>query len=156
MNNAFSAVVSIVVAVIVFTFLPLMLIYERMESVRQMYALTETEYFVDSICNTGFLSEDMYLQYLKSLEGKGGVYKVEITQEVNAYTESVYGYEKTKEYYDEDDMMQVFARDENYYFSRDDYIRVIVTRLSSVNPFARSKEPMTECYYGGQIKYEAY
>lgn len=156
MNNAFSAVVSILVAAIIFTFLPLMLIYERMDSVRQMYALTETEYFVDSICNTGFLSEDMYKQFIKSLGDKGGVYKVEITQEVNTYIPADDGYDRCKEYYDEEDMIAVFENNENYYFSRDDYIRVIVTRLSSVNPFTRANEPMTECYYGGQIKYEAY
>ncbi|MCR5785538.1 MAG: hypothetical protein K6G40_07855 [Eubacterium sp.] len=156
MNNAFSQIVSIIIAALILFLMPLSFLYGRTDNLRQMYVMTQTEYFVDSVCNTGFLSKEMYEQYLRSISDKGAVYTVEITRETPVYTYTSEGYEKSYEYYDTDEIVAALECGERYYFFKGDFIRAEVIKVSDINVFTRKFSKGTECYCGGQIKYETY
>ena len=47
MNNAFSQIVSIIIAVIIMCFMPLVFLQGRMDNLRQIYVFTETQYFIE-------------------------------------------------------------------------------------------------------------
>ncbi len=156
MNNAFSQMVSIIIAVIIMCFMPLCFLYGRIDNLRQIYVLTETEYFIDSICNTGFVSKEMYDGYIRAIGNKGAVYEVDITRETPVYTLTDTGYELSKDYYGNEEIVSEIEESGRYYFSQGDFVRAQVKKVSDINVFSIFGNEVRECYYGGQIKYEAY
>ena len=65
MDEIFGRVTAILFAAAVFMGMPLLYMSERAKSAEQMYLLTVNTEFVDSICNTGFLTMEMYQQFYK-------------------------------------------------------------------------------------------
>ena len=76
MDEIFGRVTAILFAAAVFMGMPLLYMSERAKSAEQMYLLTVNTEFVDSICNTGFLTMEMYQQFYKEISAASGIYEV--------------------------------------------------------------------------------
>ena len=81
MDEIFGRVTAILFAAAVFMGMPLLYMSERAKSAEQMYLLTVNTEFVDSICNTGFLTMEMYLQFYKEISAASGIYEVHMYRE---------------------------------------------------------------------------
>ena len=81
MDEIFGRVTAILFAAAVFMGMPLLYISERAKSAEQMYLLTVNTEFVDSICNTGFLTMEMYQQFYKEISAASGIYEVHMYRE---------------------------------------------------------------------------
>ena len=81
MDEIFGRVTVILFAAAVFMWMPLLYMSERAKSAEQMYLLTVNTEFVDSICNTGFLTMEMYQQFYKEISAASGIYEVHMYRE---------------------------------------------------------------------------
>ena len=81
MDEIFGRVTAILFAAAVFMGMPLVYMSERAKSAEQMYLLTVNTEFVDSICNTGFLTMEMYQQFYKEISAASGIYEVHMYRE---------------------------------------------------------------------------
>ena len=81
MDEIFGRVTAILFAAAVFMGMPLLYMSERAKSAEQMYLLTVNTEFVDSICNTGFLTMEMYQQFYKEISAASGIYEVHMYRE---------------------------------------------------------------------------
>lgn len=122
----------------------------------QQYVTTETTYLLDSVRNLGFLSKNMYEQYVKKIELGNNLYEVELTHyhlvlyvtneeglvdgaEPLVDTEFLEGIElsqKTKGYncyYTADIMEAIYNEKDNYRydFNQNDYVTIKVRRRVS-------------------------
>ena len=77
MDEIFGRVTAILFAAAVFMGMPLLYMSERAKSAEQMYLLTVNTEFVDSICNPGFLTMEMYQQFYKEISAASGIYEFE-------------------------------------------------------------------------------
>ena len=81
MDDIFGKVAAILFAAIVFAGIPFLYMTERAKSAEQMYLMTVNTEFVDSICNTGFLTMDMYEQLCREVSAVSGIYEIHLLRE---------------------------------------------------------------------------
>lgn len=78
MPNALSKVFAIFVAVVLLYIFPMKNELERQDETSRMFVFNETVGLVDSVRNLGYLSPEMYEEYLNKLALTGNLYKVEL------------------------------------------------------------------------------
>lgn len=78
MPNALSKVVAIFIVVFLLFIYPIKNELERQDETSRIYVLNKTIGFVDSVRNLGYISPDMYENYLSELATTGNLYKVEL------------------------------------------------------------------------------
>ena len=105
MDEIFGRVTAILFAAAVFMGMPLVYMSERAKSAEQMYLLTVNTEFVDSICNTGFLTMEMYQQFYKEISAASGIYEVHMYREQKdiVLEQGDYSYESI--FFDEKDIV---------------------------------------------------
>lgn len=115
MDDILGRVTAILFAALIFTGLPLYYLTERVKSAEQMYLLTVNTEFVDSICNTGVITQNAYEQLLKEVAVTSGIYEVEILHEQKdlIYEEDAYHY--VSSFYDETDVQAAFEVGQDYF-----------------------------------------
>lgn len=162
MSDIFGKIVTILLAAFCMCILPLLYYSERQNNLLQMYLLTETSYLVDSICNTGTLTESMYGDYQRKLQDLPGLFEVDLYHK----TEGVYwteeGYARREEYYYTKDIMEKMAEAGSYPFREGDYVKLVVRGTKgqfgkSLLVYLLGSEAAGEevlAYYGGSVKYE--
>lgn len=159
MNDIFGKAVSILIAAVVFFLLPVLYIAEREGTVAQLYLMTETAYFVDSVCNTGVLTEQMYRKYEQEVLKSGGFYEIKMM-----YVRSmIYGVssEKKESRYYTNDILEELEREGEYLFPKDTFFKVELYQLKPrigerilelVSGVVYQIKPVV--FYGGTIKFE--
>ena len=154
MDEIFGRVTAILFAVAVFTGMPLLYMSERAKSAEQMYLLTINTEFVDSICNTGFLTMEMYRQFYKEISAATGLYEVHMHREQKEIVldQGKYSYEST--FYDEEDMLSELEENQVYEFERGDYLKVAIVKKKGLFHFPDIHDNTVNVLYGGTVRYE--
>lgn len=155
MSDSLGKITSILIAAILFIGIPLTAMQERMKTAAQMYLLAEETEFVDSICNTGVLTWEMYEQFMWSINKLPELYNVEILQEQKELL--VEGEEVTyvSRYYDTKEILEILKKNGKYYFYRNDYIRVCITKKEGGFQILGISDQTMQVFYGGTIRNEA-
>ena len=158
MSDIFGKVCSIFLAVIILFGMPLVYMSERAKTAEQMYLLTEATHFVDSVCNTGMISEQMLRSFYSSLAHDSAVYEVTLLHEQPEYVydEHEGRYVRCETYFDEADIQRQVEQGNDYYFYRGDFLRITIEKKAGFTRLPSIKDQTVGVHYGGTIKYEAY
>lgn len=158
MNDIFGKVVSLFLAAIIFFGMPLVYMNERAKTAEQLYLLTEVTHFVDSACNTGYVSGQMLRDLNLALSNRSSLYQIGISHEQPEYVydEECESYVRCESYRDEEDIWSCVEQGENYYFHRGDFLTVTVKRQAGYVLWPGQTDPTVSIRYGGCVKYEAY
>lgn len=158
MNDVFGKVISILLAVAVFFVMPMCYMQERMKSASQMYLLAECTGFIDSVCNTGFISRQMLQQFYRELGQVNGICKVQLVHETKelVYVESEDSFRQISTYHDESDIYEQLESGGRYLFGKNDFVKVVVCCEGGFSLFPWQEDPTQNVSYGGVVRYEAY
>lgn len=158
MNDIFGKVVSLFLAVIIMFGMPLVYMNERAKTAEQLYLLTEVTHFVDSACNTGYISGSMIRELYRSLSAKSSVYQIRISHEQPEYVydETVGRYVRCETFRDEDDIWNCVEQGEHYFFHRGDFLTVTAEKQAGLVLLPGQTDHTVSIRYGGTVKYEAY
>lgn len=169
MEDAVGIILSVILFVFVITGVTLSHTTNTEEKMVQEYVDTKTTQFVDSVRSNGYMSKDMYTNYIQDLLRTGNVYELKMTKEHPSYV-PVYDdtgnftedYQKnTQKSYEKEIINQVMSGTD-YEFSKNDYFYVeVYSENVTVNSkvlqafmgiFPQNKTIHT--YYGGAIRNE--
>ncbi len=158
MNDIFGKICSIFLAVVILFGMPLIYMNERAKTAEQLYLLTESTHFVDSVCNTGSISAQMLRSLYASLSERSAVYEVELLHEQPEYVldEDSGTYARCMTYHDEDEIWACVESGREYLFSRGDFLLMVIHRRAGFGLFAGDGDATVSVRYGGTVKYEAY
>ena len=171
--DSFGKIIGIYIGIVLMFIFPILYFAQKQDAITQTYVLTETSYFVDSIKNSGYITDDMYQRFIKKLDATNHLYTIEI-EHSHPVINPVYD-EKTNVFMDEfrehiyitytDTIMEgVYGSDRVYKFNQGDYITVKVynrtkTYATKLQELLFSKRmPVEQIYvvYGGAIRDENY
>lgn len=168
--NSFSKIVCFFLAAAVMFLGPLLYMAQKQDAISQNYITNETARFVDSIKNTGHLSREMYMDYVKKIDATNNLYKIEIVHS-HKIVEPLYD-ENTGTFLNEyntyyrntyqDDIMDAFDRGEEYYFVRGDLLsltvlnrtKTLATKLMELFYASDIPDEQILVTYGGMIRDE--
>ncbi|MBO5245912.1 MAG: hypothetical protein J6B28_01480 [Eubacterium sp.] len=158
MNDIFGKICSIFLATIVLFGMPLVYMSERAKTAEQLWLLTQTTHFVDSVCNSGYISEQMMQQFYSAVSKPSAIYEISIIHEQPEYVydEQSGAYVRCETFYDEEDIWARVEQSENYLFSRGDFLVLSVAKKTKRTWLAGITDQTVSVRYGGTIKYEAY
>lgn len=161
MGDIFGRIVGILIGVSLLFLLPILYFAERQEMVEQLYLITETADFVDTVRTTGRLTEENYELFLARLSDLPNRYEVKMTGRHKRI--ELTGGElllHNEEFY-ENQIVEVLKEEGAYVFSRGDFFKVEIVKLSGgvLEIFRKSLIPINEngvvsAYYGGMIGYD--
>ena len=137
-------------------YLPVMAMGERTKTATQLYLLTEETELIDSVCNVGFLNQNMYEQFQNRILRLPGIYEVKITIERKdlQYEDEKVSY--VSRFWDTDEIEEILRNEELFALYRNDFIRIWVTRKDVRQSFWLGMDQTVNVFYGGTVKYEAY
>lgn len=156
MNDSLGKIFSILIAAILMVYLPVMAMGERTKTAAQLYLLTEETELIDSVCNVGFLNQNMYEQFQNRILRLPGIYEVKITIERKElqYEDEKVSY--VSRFWDTDEIEEILRNEELFALYRNDFIRIWVTRKDVRQSFWPGMDQTVNVFYGGTVKYEAY
>lgn len=133
--DSFSKMIAIFLAAILMYITPLLYMAQKQDSISQIYIYSETSRFIDSIKNSGYVSRNMYEDFIKRIDKTGNLYEIEVTHchrrveplvDINTNDIlrdfSIYYYNTYA-----DEIFEAFDLNQDYYFNRGDYISIKVT-----------------------------
>ena len=158
MNDIFGRVVAVLTAAAVLCGMPLVYMKERQKSASQMYLLAESTQFVDNVCNTGFLSWQMWQQFYRQMLPVEGICSIKLMHETKelVYVEEDHTYRQVSTFYDEQDILSQLEQGKPYSFARNDFLRITVSVDGGIAVLPWHKDDTLNVSYGGVVKYEAY
>lgn len=128
--KTFGLLSEIIVTVVVLFILPVFCFQYHEELLLEGEMEYQTIYFTDSIRNVGFISRNMYEQFLESLGRTNHVYEVEMTvYEKNMNSESPYGY--WKGVYTDQVLNAIYGPEERFIMHQGNLIAIAVYRKDS-------------------------
>lgn len=183
--NAFGKIVSILIAVVLLFLCPIQYMAQKQDILMQQYVTTETSYFIDSSRNLGYITKQMYEEYMRRIELGNNLYDVELThyhvvyykgdgEQVNSdYNEmSIYSGEEEDTYrrymcYYTPDILEALYSEESdhiYKMNQDDYLTIKVKQKNKTLGKRLQELVLGTDYtdgnyitvYGGLIRDEAY
>ncbi|WP_455717365.1 hypothetical protein [Anaerosporobacter sp.] len=183
--NAFSKIVGILIAVVLMFLCPIQYTAQKQDILMQQYVTTETSYFIDSVRNLGYVTKQMYEEYMRKIDLGNNLYDVELThyhvvyykeegEQVDAdYNETSYYVGEKEEtyrrymcYYTPDILEQLYTKESEYSYlmSQDDYLTIKVKqknntlgkRLQELFLGTDYTDGNYVTIYGGLIRDEAY
>ncbi len=92
MEDTLQRVFSVLVAVIIFFLLPLYIAFEKKDDISYSLALKITSNFVDNVKNKGYLSKDMYDNFISNLAVTGNDYDIKMEHLSKKYYPVIYSY----------------------------------------------------------------
>lgn len=156
MNDSLGKIFSILIAAVLMVYLPVMAMGERAKTATQLYLLTEETELIDSVCNVGFLNQNMYEQFQNKILRLPGIYEVRITIERKElqYEDEKVSY--VSRVWNTDEIEEILRNEELFALYRNDFIRIWVTRKDARQSFLLGMDQTVNVFYGGTVKYEAY
>ncbi len=85
MGSALSKLFTVLLAVVLLFYYPLMGMFETQERTRYAYLLSETTLFVDTICNVGVLTPALYEQFLNELSAADVLWDIDLEHRHRTY-----------------------------------------------------------------------
>lgn len=98
MEDTLQRVFSILLSVIIFFLLPLYMAFEKKDDIAYSLALKITSNFVDEVCNKGYMTIDMYNNYVSDLSVTGNSYDISLEHVKKVYEPVIYAYNNNKQY----------------------------------------------------------
>jgi hypothetical protein len=98
MDDTLQRVFSILLAAIIFFLLPLYMAFEKKDDIAYSLALKITSNFVDEVCNKGYMTIDMYNDYVSDLSVTGNAYDISFEHVKKVYEPVIYAYNNNKQY----------------------------------------------------------
>ena len=146
MSDGFSKVVAILLSAVLMFIIPVFYMREEADRLKQTRIIEEITFFVDGVRNTGILCREDYSRLQNVLYHLGGGYRVDMSHYSHIADESGEGvlYNEVANY--EEQIMECFQEDKDYYLKKYDYLKVII----------KDSEDKIVAWYGGSVKYEAY
>lgn len=114
MSDVLQRVFSIIMATLVFFFLPLYIAFEKMDDIAYSLALSVTSNFVNDVTNKGYITEKMYTDFVSNLSVTGNSYEIRMQHVSKKYNPAI---------------LAVDANNNNKYFDFDLY----KSKISTVN-----------------------
>lgn len=162
MGDIWGRALGIFLAVILLFFIPVLYFAERQETVEQLYLVTETADFVDTVRMTGRLTKENYEDFQEKLSGLPELYEMRMTgrrQKIETTGQMLYLY--NEEFYKKQIETQL-EREGVYCFSEGDFFRVELIKKSfgffekwknSIFP-GSAGNGFVQVYYGGMICFD--
>lgn len=181
--NAFGKIIGILIAVVLLFVWPMQYVLQKQDILMQQYITTETSYFIDSIRNLGYVTKQMYEEYMRKIEMGNNLYEVELTHyHMRFYNKAEAEHDNSNvemNYLGEEDMCrrylcyytaeileELYSEECGYIYkmNQEDYITVKVksknkTLGSQMQEFLLGTDYSDRNYvsiYGGLIRDEAY
>lgn len=92
MDDNLQRVFSVLISTIIFFMLPLYIAFEKKDDISYALALKITSNFVDEATSKGYISKNMYEQFVSDLELTGNVYEIKIEHVAKKYYPTIYSY----------------------------------------------------------------
>lgn len=183
--NAFGKIVAILIATVLLFLCPIQYMALKQDILMQQYVTTQTSYFIDSVRNLGYITKQMYEEYMRRIELGNNLYEIELThyhalfyeeegEQVSTDYKDISGYIGEEEdvyrrymcYYTPDILEELYSEGSDYVYkmNQDDYLTIKV-KLKNKSLGKRMQELLLgvdytdENYvtvYGGLIRDEAY
>lgn len=146
LNDSFSKIVAILLAVILMFIVPVFYMREESDRLKQTRIIEEITFFVDGVRNTGILSREDYSRLENILYSLGGGYRISISHYSHILDEAGKEvlYNQVANF--EGEIMDCFGKNMDYYLKKHDYLKLIV----------KNSNGEVLAWYGGSVKYEAY
>lgn len=162
MGDILGRMLGIFLAVSLLFLIPVLYFTERQESVEQVYLITQTADFVDTVRMTGRLTKESYEDFRLKLHGLPGIYELKMTarhQRIELSGQTLYL--QREEFY-EKQIAERLEKEGEYSFCEGDFFRVELVKKSSgifgkVRSFILSglfEEGALQVYYGGMVCYD--
>lgn len=90
MEDILQRVFAIILSVVVFFLLPLYMAFEKKDDIAYSMALRITSSFVDNVTNKGYISKEMYLDFISDLAVTGNSYDVKMQHKAKKYYPVIY------------------------------------------------------------------
>lgn len=96
MDDNLQKVFSVLISILIFFILPLYITFEKLDDISYSLALKITSNFVDNVTAKGYLSEEMYNDFITRLSVTGNVYEVKMEHVSKKYTPVYYLYNRNE------------------------------------------------------------
>ncbi len=96
MEDNIQRVFTILISVVIFFLLPLYMAFEKKDDISYALALKITTAFVDEVTNKGYLTEDMYSDYISNLQVTSNTYNVSFEHIAKKYYPVINTYNTVK------------------------------------------------------------
>lgn len=162
MGDIWGRILEMFLAVSLLFLVPVLYFAERQETVEQLYLITETADFVDTVRMTGRLTKETYENFQLKLSGLPEIYEVKMTgkhQRIEISEQTLYL--RQEEFY-EKQMIEQLEKEGTYCFNEGDFFRVeLIKRSSGIWERIRGlllpdleNSGGVKVYYGGMICYD--
>ena len=168
--NPLSKIIAIILSVILMFIAPLLYMAQKQDVISQSYVSNKTTEFIDSIKNSGYISMQMYMDYINKIDATNNLYNIEIVHAKKVveplYNENSGNFlEDNYIYYVntyQDKILETLDKGEDYKFSQGDYISItvvnrtktIATRLMELFYSSDVPDEQILVTYGGMIRDE--
>lgn len=78
MGDSLSKIVAIILAVLLLFIFPILNMFENQDNTTQIFVLTQTCEFVDSVRSLGYITPDMYREFVNKLSATNNIYEIEM------------------------------------------------------------------------------
>ena len=92
MDGALQKIVSIIIAVVILFILPIYIAYEKRDDISYALALKITTDFVDNVNSKGYITSEMYTDYITKLAVTQNSYDVYLEHTAKKYNPVIYSY----------------------------------------------------------------
>lgn len=168
--NPLSKIIAIILSVILMFIVPIMYMAQKQDVISQSYVSNETTVFIDNIKNSGYISMEMYMDYIHKIDATNNLYSIEMVH-ANKIVEPLYD-ENTgtflEDYYIyyvntyQDKILETLDQGKDYKFNQGDYISItvvnqtktIATRLMELFYSSDVPDEQILVTYGGMIRDE--
>lgn len=165
MSDAFGKIIGFLLASVLLFIVPLTFYAGRQQNLSQLCIINESIQLVESVKNTGVITEDMYRGFETNVFKLGGNYKIELSRTHYEYNLNKNGdYVRCEETYYTPQLMEELGASGRVEFAEEDYVYIRVSRMgkglmekiSSCFLNYALPENETLAYYGGYVKNEDY
>lgn len=128
MDGVLQRVISILIAVIIFFILPVYIAYEKKDDISYALALKITTDFVENVNSKGYISSDMYADYLSKLAVTQNSYDIYMEHTAKKYNPVIYSYT--------DDLKTIRAKfDYNLYKDQFEAGQIVITDGGNIGTY---------------------
>lgn len=135
MEENISRFLSAIIAIFLFFIFPVYMAYEKKDDVAYALALNSTQDFVDKVRNKGYITKDLYNDYVKSLYASGNTYKIDMEHEYISYDANpndgeIVSAKRNSEIFNSNHILNVLDNEQKYVMNVNDDFRVKITNTN--------------------------
>lgn len=165
MSDSFGKITGFMLASVLLFIVPLTFYSGRQQNLSQLYVINESMQLVETVKNTGVLTEEMLCGFETNIFKLGGRYKIELSRTHYVYNMDENGdYVEAEEIYYMPQLMEEMETAGRAEFAEGDYVYIRVSRVGKgliekmSCCFFSCAAPENEvlAFYGGYVKNESY